>query len=176
MTSLAVLLLQAAPRDPFFTNDIAGVLKFVGILATVVLAPLGTVVYRLVFNKTNEKVDALEAQLNGFGKRVDEYHASVTACDAKHGTLNGQVIRMEGGVQRIAEAQSALEANVGALRSQGVEMQRDIMAAITESAARTQGAVHMVELQVTRLEERSKLAEALTEITAALREGRATGR
>lgn len=172
----ALLALQQSVRDPFFTNDIAGVLKFVGILATVVLMPLGTVLYRLVFNRTNEEQKDLRRDVDGLGSRLNRHEQSVTACDAKVGEVLRQMEVHAATVGAVQTAQGELKAAVESIARSQNQLSRDTLEAIAASGQAVQTSVGALAVQVARLEERSRLAEALGEITTALREGRAAGR
>lgn len=119
--------------SPLFTNDLVGFTKIIGLLLTLVLLPLAALVVYFLKRGPDGAINDFKVSLNGLGERVN----AVERENAKLGT-----------------AVSALQTSIS-------ESQRDIMEAIRASSEAQIKAVHSVELQVARLQERNDLGDAL---------------
>lgn len=118
---------------PLLTNDLAGFIKIIAIIVGIVLLPVGALVVYFLKSGAQQKIDALTSELNGFGDRVN-------AREVAHAHLD----------ERVTGIYSSIAGS-----------QRDILDAIRASGDAQMRAVHLVEIQVARLQERNDLGEAV---------------
>lgn len=178
MHLLFYIVLQVV-TDPFFTNDIKGMIRLGGFALTI-LGPLFFVVFRLVFNSTVEKLKGLESSLNGYGERLGKQETAQTACSTKIGAVEAQMGRHEIEVRGIALSQAKVETKVEEMARQQVALQRDVMEAVTESGRQLTSAITDLKLDVRGLSERDKLGsefgKAMAEIAEIMRDNQRTAR
>lgn len=132
--------LQSAQNSPLFTNDLAGFLKIVMVLLISVLLPLmGLVVYFLKRGPDMALVQ-FRSDLNGLGTKVND-------------------MQME---------QARLKEQLAAVYGTITGSQQQIMEAIRASGEAQIRAVHLVELEVARLQERGNLGDCLATFGASI--------
>jgi hypothetical protein len=158
----ADLAAQVEPtaQDPFFTNDIIGVLK----LATALAALGGAIIaamWKLMSGKLTQADKELQDQINGVGARVDAVAHNQIASDTRQSELKERV--------REQELQSAtLNRDVGELKSkveqmitQGTENKVEIIAAFTQRSDALLQSIHLLDKEVATvratMEERERL-------------------
>jgi len=120
---------------PLFTDDLMGFVKIVSLIVGTVLIPLAALIVYFLKRSDTSEVAALRTEINGLGARVN-------SIEQQHARLTEQVATIQ---RQIAESQ------------------RDVMQAITASGEAQLRAVHSVEVQVARLEERNDLGACLQE-------------
>jgi hypothetical protein len=169
MTLLALAFQTSAPQDPFFSNDIKGLMRL-GALVFSILGPMFFVVFKLVFNSTNDKVKTLSEDLTGFGMRLGKQETAQTTCSAEIGAMKQTMTRHETKVEGIAISQAKVETKVEEMARQQVELQRDVMSAVTESGRQQTAAMTELKIEIAKLTERNKFGDALSEIAEILRE------
>lgn len=121
--------------NPLFSNDLVGLIKFLSIMVGVVLLPLGGLVVYFLKRGDSQDRTKMQAELNGFGERLNKDEQALT---------------------RLSEGLMHLNTLISGA-------QRDTMTAIQASAEAQIRAVHVVDVQVARLQERNDLGECLAE-------------
>jgi hypothetical protein len=176
---LLATLQAARPADPFFSNDIAGVLK---LLTTVVVGAgiIGGILIRLVFISTNKRQDDMQRDMDGLGRRLNEEATARAECTTALRELGDRVTRNEGTVGAVVAGQAELKATVEAMRSQSAEQQRDIMTAIMQTGQQFNTAFTELKVEVAKQGVRNELGAVLAEgfgtIAQIMRESRQQGR
>lgn len=127
-------------NDPLFSNDIAGFSKIVGLLLTLVLLPLAALVVYFLKRGPDIAIGEFKVSLNGLGERVNS----------------------------VERENARLSVAVASLQGQIAESQRDIMEAIRSSSEAQIKAVHSVDVQVARLQERNDLGDALAKFSLSI--------
>jgi DNA anti-recombination protein RmuC len=155
-------LLQTVPKEPFYTNDLLGVLKLLGTVI-VVGGVIGGLIIRLVFNTTVQKQADMQRDIDGLGKRVTEQATQCTQNSTEVRALAAGLARHEGVVSSVVAGHAELKATVEAMRSQSAEQQRDILSAITASAGQFQTALADVRVELAKQGERSNIGKTLAE-------------
>lgn len=161
---------------PFFSNDIAGVIK----LAVSLGALGGAVILTFVkwgqskfaedikdtkagLKDITEQVNktATMAEVNALGSRVNDIDRGCIEQAALAMELRSRVDRHEVLLQQMVSQQGENRAGIAALRDQGTSLQHDMTMLITESSSRVQTSVHDLALKVESLragrEERDRL-------------------
>lgn len=170
MTLLALAFaFQSSSSDPFFTSDIKGVIRLGG-LVLAILGPMFFVVFKLVFNSTTETVKKLSEDLTGYGVRLGKQETAQTTCSAEMSAMKQNIGRHEIKVEGIAISQAKVETKVEEMARQQVELQRDVMSAVTESGRQQTAAMTDLKIEIAKLTERNKFGDALGEIADILRE------
>lgn len=166
-TLLALALAQAASTPtgsagaPFFTNDVTG---FIKILATFgsMIGVMITLVVRLTQGKYTEQVAGLQTQLDGLGNRVNDAGSNCTRLSEAQRAQELLLHEHTGRLSAMQEAIGGLRASAAALQSHGEELHRDMLGVLTESSRAHFQALKELEIALARIQERDKLAEALT--------------
>lgn len=142
MTSLLCLLqagAQTAP-PPLFTNDMTGFAKILSLLVVVVLLPIASLVVYFLKRGPDAAIKEVKSDLNQVGTKVNAMESRLAATDE----------RVSGLYAQIAGSQS------------------DIMRAIQASSEAQIRAVHIVEIEVARLQERSNFGDCLATFGASI--------
>lgn len=128
------------PVAPLFTNDLVGLIKVLAIIAFTVLLPVAALVVYFLKRGPDDAIRGLRADLNGLG---------------------GKITLLEASDVRISDEVNHMRETIG-------EAQRELMAAIRSSHDAQITAVHAVELQVARVQERTDIGESLSRFGAAV--------
>jgi chromosome segregation ATPase len=172
MSLWLLLVLQAVvANDPFFSNDIKGLIRLGGLVISI-LGPVFFVLFRLVFNTTNDKVKNLEESLNGYGKRLATQEAAQNSCSTEIATFRTDKARTDAEIRNMAISQAELKVKVEEMSRQQSELQRDVMSAITATGTQLTAAMTELKIEVARLTERNKFGDALSEIADIMRDSR----
>lgn len=160
--SLAAVVQQAKTdaatgATPFFSNDLPGALKVLGVFGTM-LGTMIALVVKLTQGKYAADVAAVATDLTELGKKVDRQEASTTRIETEQRAHERDITRHTAEIGGLLGGLGELRASVEAIRSQGVELHSDIMGAINASATATTADIRRVEIEVVRLQERDKLA------------------
>lgn len=161
---------------PFFSNDIAGIVKLVVSLG----ALGGGVILTFIrwgqskfaddikdlkgeYKELTERADktASLTELNALGARVNEIDRGCIEQATLVSELRSRLDRYDVLLQQIVSQQGENKAGVATLRDQGTSLQHDMTVLITESSSRVQASVHDLALKVEGLragrEERDRL-------------------
>lgn len=136
------LQVAATVAPPLFTNDLNGFTKILGLLVGVVLLPVAALVVYFLKRGPDAALAAFRSDLNGLGTKVN-------GMDAELGKTNERVNMLAGNI---------------------ANSQRDIMEAIRASSEAQIRAVHLVEVEVARLQERNNLGDCLVTFGNSIRE------
>jgi predicted nucleic acid-binding Zn-ribbon protein len=167
-----VLLLQITTQqhaEPFFTNDLAGLLKVIGTFGSMLVVFL-TALFKLVFHKTNADVVDIRKDVDGVGKRIDDVERQQLGCSTEVSALTARLAVHEGTVSNVQREQGSLGSSVEAMRKQSTELQRDIMSAIIEGNRQVNESIAGIRVEVARLDERGQLSHSLSQIADSMRE------
>jgi ribosomal protein S16 len=177
------MLLQAGtpPSSPFFSNDMAGFVRVLLVFGAVI-GSMTALVVKLFGSKFRDDIRDLTkgfddinkavlaratvTEVNAVGGKVDtmaKEHAETRETTRKLGIDVERLATQQGDMR---ESMGRMQATLDTLRSQNVELQRDMTAAITESGARITKEISELATQVARLDERDRLADALARLAA----------
>jgi hypothetical protein len=161
-------MLQQPSAEPFFTNDAIGFIKIVGVMVTVVVAPIMIFLWRWSQQSSVGAVVDLkkttEASVNGLGERLNAQQAQCSQTATLLATTREDVIRMREASITMTERIAKTETNLESIEKTLDGQQREIMAAITESGRAQMQATHDLEKQIVVLNERANLVEGLKKL------------
>lgn len=164
------LLQSSAPSsDPFFSNDMIGVVKLLGLIAAI-LIPVFWALFHLVFNTLTQRVKTVEDDLSGYGERLGRQETAQTSCTTEIGSIKADMGRQQAEVRQIGISQAKVETKVEEMARQQVELQRDVMAAVTESGRQQTSAMTALQIELAKLTERNKFGDSLSEIADIMRQ------
>lgn len=142
-----------ANSDPFFSNDIEGVVKILG-LAMTITTPILVFIWRVLkdpvitSNKaTRAKVDQLEERVVKAEERAE---AAVRKADQAEQTAHSTTLEFSGVRDRLAKVEQSVEN----LREQGNVNKMEIIEAFQRRAGEMREGVHAVELSIAKLDAR----------------------
>lgn len=146
------MLIQAVnSAQPFFSNDLAGLIKVV-ILFGGVAASIIAAVWQFMKGKLTTADADLQEQINGVGSRVDEVKMSCTQT----------AVRLDGAEDRISrqeEKAGQMQTNIGELKAkvdqmilQGVDNKIEIIAAFQSRTGEIMNSVHLLDKQLGQLQ------------------------
>jgi chromosome segregation ATPase len=162
-----MMLLQS--DAPFFTNDLAGFLKLAGVYASAVGIILGALV-KLTFNAHTKRADEHTTQIAEARKGLETLRTEQATCSAKVGDIGSRMAVHEDRMSAVQREQGEHASAIHSFQSVQNNQQRDIMDAITALGRAISDDIKKVEIDVARLDERGKTADAIADLAAALRE------
>lgn len=165
---------------PFFTSDVEGFLKVVGIFGGMLTVIIGVIVkwgqsHETAQLKNLEDVDkALAHDLNALGLKVDTLNQDCIKRTTVQDGFEVRLSRMDVTIQQILVVQGEFKSGIEMLRSQGVELQRDMTSLIMESGRRIETSVQQVAVEVAELraarQERDRLSQSLEQFVRGIRD------
>jgi uncharacterized protein YoxC len=164
--------------QPFFGNDLGGLLKVLGFLGSIVTIVV-MVVIRWGQSSYAKQLDTNTDDLTEIGKKVDRMEGDSKEQQTKHDELRDRVTRNESKVDGLLATNARLEAGVSQLTQQSNELQRDITNLITESSGRISASVNELAKQVASIEGEQRARQTFVQmmdkmtqtIAGAIREG-----
>jgi hypothetical protein len=174
LTALASVADSGDATRPFFSNDLVGFLKVVGVFGSM-LAVIISLVVKLAQSKYVDQIktltDALalhavttKKDVDGLGDRLNTMSASCTRVDEA-----GRLLELN--VARHTQEHIVMSGTLGELRSSVAEyarqmdgMGRDNLLAITEAGKAHAAELTAVRVDIARLQERDRLGETLARL------------
>lgn len=158
------------PADPFFSADLIGFVRVIGVFGSMMTVIIGLVV-KLTTGKFRDDLRDTRSDVAGIGKKVDEGEKEQARLDERQQASALAMAKIEAEQTAMRQAFGRLEGGIERIERAAVDLQGDIMKLITESMGRVEQQIRDLAVEVARLQERDKLAVELR----ALREGRSRG-
>lgn len=176
--ALVALAVFQSSTAPFFSNDLAGTLKVLGVFGTM-LGTMITLVVKLTQGRYTEKIKELETTIaankkelegiiDGLGGRVTDANANCTRlseAQRQHEITLGQHTIAHGSIN---VALGELRATVGENAKNAGQLHHESMQTWLESAARINENVTAVRLDVRELQTTNRLGESLGALARAV--------
>lgn len=139
--------------DPFFSNDLEGIAKVLGLVATI-SAPILVFIWRVLKDPvitSNKATRAAVERLDERVKKVEERtEAAVRKAETAEQVAHSTTLEFSGVRDRLAKVEQSVEN----LREQGNVNKMEIIEAFQRRAGEMREGVHAVELSIAKLDAR----------------------
>lgn len=150
-------------NQPFFSNDLAGTLKVIGIFGTMLATTIGFVV-KLTTSKYSDDTKTLKIDLDNIGKKVDNIDKSCIEQTAKNNIFAARLERHDAVQEQILREQGKQEATLASVEKQNTQLQIDLMSLISENSRIHQKEESELKVNVGRLQERLETVNLVREL------------